>query len=338
VTSTPVSPAEARAMVRARELAARVRRHAPPNPWVGCVLLSPEGEVIGEGATAPPGGPHAEAAALAAAEDRARGATAVVTLEPCCHQGRTPPCTAALIEAGVKRVIAAVTDPDARVAGGGVEALRAAGIDVVVGHGGDEATAQLLPYLHQRQTGRPYVMVKLAATLDGRIAAPDGSSRWITGAEARADVHQLRAESDAVVVGAGTARADDPELTVREVEGEDPLRVVLGQLPEGARMGPALELSGPPAEVVAELGKRGALQVLVEGGARVAGDFHRAGCVDRYVIYLAPALMGGADGLPLMGGPGAGTMADIWRGRFLSHTRLGEDLRVDLVPLQETSG
>jgi diaminohydroxyphosphoribosylaminopyrimidine deaminase/5-amino-6-(5-phosphoribosylamino)uracil reductase len=321
------------AMRRALALSASVRTRTSPNPWVGCVVVGARGERF-EGATAPPGGPHAEVVALAAAGDRARGATLYTTLEPCAHHGRTPPCSRAVAAAGLARVVVALLDPDPQVSGRGVAELRAEGIDVTVGVGAAEAAEQLAPYLKHRRTGRPWVVLKLAATLDGRIAAPDGSSRWLTGAEARADAHRLRAESDAVLVGAGTVRTDDPELTVREAPAPEhqPLRVVLGRVPPGARVRPALELTGTPGEALDELGAKGVLQVLVEGGARVAHTFHRAGLVDRYVLYLAPALFGGDDGVPLFTGPGAPTVGELWRGRFVAVTRLGDDLRVDLAP------
>ena len=190
------------------------------------------------GATAPPGGPHAEVTALARAGDAARGATLYVTLEPCAHHGRTPPCTDAIVAAGVARVVVGIEDPDQRVAGRGIAALRAAGIDVTVGVAADEVAEQLAPYRKHRATGQPCVVLKLAASLDGRTAAPDGTSRWITGEAARRDVHRLRAHSDAVLVGAGTVRADDPELTVRldgASDGPQPLRVVLGRPPPAPR-------------------------------------------------------------------------------------------------------
>ncbi|MGI8491461.1 MAG: RibD family protein, partial [Acidimicrobiales bacterium] len=183
-----------------------------------------------------------------------------------------------------------------------------------------------------RSSGLPWVVLKLAATLDGRIAAPDGSSRWVTGPIARADVHRLRAESDAIMVGAGTIRAADPALTARGGDGRDPLRMVLGQASPGSRVQPALSYTDRPAAVLADLGRREVLQVLIEGGARVAHDFHQAGLIDRYVIYLAPALAGGDDGIPLFAGPGASTMSEVWRGRFVRVQRLGEDLRIDLAP------
>jgi diaminohydroxyphosphoribosylaminopyrimidine deaminase/5-amino-6-(5-phosphoribosylamino)uracil reductase len=272
-------------------------------------------------------------AALAAAGVAARGATLYVTLEPCAHHGRTPPCTDAIVGAGVARVVVGVEDPDPLVAGGGVAALRAAGIDVTVGVAADEVAEQLAPYLKHRTTGQPWVVLKMAASLDARTAAPDGTSRWITGEAARHDVHVLRSRSDAVLVGAGTVRVDDPELTVRLNDGLDhpqPLRVVLGQAPPGARVQPALELSGDLGDVLNELGRRGVVQLLVEGGATVAHEFHAAGLVDRYVLYLAPVFFGGDDGRPLFAGPGAGTIGDVWRGRLVSIERLGEDLRVEV--------
>jgi len=342
-------------MVRAVELAWSVRPRTSPNPWVGCVIVDQVGKVAGEGVTAPHGGPHAEVKALKMAGERARGATVYVTLEPCAHEGRTPPCTEALVRAGVRRVIAAIEDPDPKVAGSGFGALEAAGIEVSIGTLARTVSEQLRPYLVHRSTGRPYVVLKLAMTLDGRTAAADGSSRWITGAEARRDVHRLRAESDAVLVGAATVRRDDPELTVRDVgddggdsndggDGNDatkggprqPLRVVLGHVPAGARVLPAMELQGDLGAVLDELGSRGVLQVLVEGGAHVAHAFHSAGLVNRYVWYVAPVFLGGEDGKPVFAGPGAATMADAWRGRFVSVRQLGADLRIDVEP--EPSG
>jgi diaminohydroxyphosphoribosylaminopyrimidine deaminase/5-amino-6-(5-phosphoribosylamino)uracil reductase len=321
-------------MREALALAAAVRATTSPNPWVGAVLVGADGTEVG-GATSPPGGDHAEIVALRRAREAGldlRGATLVTTLEPCSHHGRTPPCADALLEAGVGRVVVGVEDPDPQVAGRGIARLRAAGVEVEVGVLADEVGRQLAPYLHHRSTGRPWVTLKLAATLDGRTAAPDGSSRWITGSEARTDVHRERAEHDAVLVGAGTIRADDPELTVRHVAGPDPLRVVLGSAPEGARVHPCLELSGDLGDVLDHLGGSGVLSVLVEGGPVVASAFHAAGLVDRYLLYLAPALLGGDDGKPLLAGPGATTMAAAWRGRFLSIGRLGPDLRLEVAP------
>jgi diaminohydroxyphosphoribosylaminopyrimidine deaminase / 5-amino-6-(5-phosphoribosylamino)uracil reductase len=324
-------------MRRAMAQAATVRSTTAPNPWVGSVVVprdaGPGGESSFVGATAPPGGPHAEVVALAEAGEAARGATLYATLEPCAHHGRTPPCTDAIIAAGVARVVIGIEDPDEQVAGRGIAALRAAGIEVTVGVAAEEVAEQLAPYRKHRTTGQPWVVLKIAASLDARTAAPDGTSRWITGEAARQDVHRLRSRSDAVLVGAGTIRSDDPELTVRlgdGVERQQPLRVVLGRAPATAKVQPALELSGDLDAVLTELGRRGVIQLLVEGGATVAHDFHAAGLVDRYVLYLAPVFFGGGDGHPIFAGPGAGTIEDVWRGRLVSVEQLGEDLRVEV--------
>jgi diaminohydroxyphosphoribosylaminopyrimidine deaminase/5-amino-6-(5-phosphoribosylamino)uracil reductase len=326
-------------MARALEAAESVRGRTAPNPWVGAVVVPASGDGPGyAGATAPPGGPHAEIGALEAAGGRAEGATIYVTLEPCAHHGRTPPCTEAIIRSGVRRVVVAVEDPDPQVSGRGLAALRAAGLDVELGVGAEQAREQLAAYLKHRRTGRPWVVLKLAATLDGGTAAPDGTSQWITGPAARLDAHRLRARSDAVLVGAGTVRADDPALTVRLPPGdpyfrssdEQPLRVVLGEAPAGAAVQPALQLSGAPDSVLDELGGRGVVQVLVEGGATVAHAFHAAGLVDRYILYLAPALFGGDDARSLFAGSGAPTIGQLWRGRVHSVTSLEGDLRVEL--------
>ncbi len=319
-------------MRRAVELAAAVRASTSPNPWVGSVVVTRDAEQF-EGATAPPGGPHAEVAALAAAGDAARGATLYTTLEPCCHEGRTGPCTAAIVAAGIGRVVVGIEDPDPNVRGQGIIQLRDAGVIVDVGILADDVRHQLAPYLKHRDTGRPWVILKLAATLDGHTAAPDGSSQWITGEPARADAHRLRAESDAVLVGVGTVRADDPALTVRLVDGRDPQRVVLGHAPPNARVHPALEVEGDLPAVLDDLGRRGVVQLLVEGGATVAHDFHAARLIDRYVLYLAPALFGGDDAHPIFRGPGAATIDDVWRGQIVDIARLGDDLRVEVACL-----
>ncbi|MHB1503406.1 MAG: bifunctional diaminohydroxyphosphoribosylaminopyrimidine deaminase/5-amino-6-(5-phosphoribosylamino)uracil reductase RibD [Acidimicrobiales bacterium] len=332
MTSAPKSEVnhDEHAMRRALELGEAVRGTTSPNPWVGCVIDAPSGTF--EGATQPPGGPHAEAVALAAAGSKARGATLYTTLEPCCHHGRTPPCTEAIVAAGVARVVVAVSDPDPSVSGRGIAALREAGIEVELGMAAASVSESLAPYLKHRMTGRPLVVLKLAASLDGRIAAPDGSSKWITGEQAREDVQRLRALCDAIVVGAGTVRADDPALTVRKdpMGGRQPLRVVLGRVPPGARVHPAVELSGDPGAVLDQLGSMGVLQVMVEGGAKVAHEFHTAGLVDRYVFYMAPMLLGGDDSVPMFAGRGAHTLDAAWRGRLVSVKILGADLRVEV--------
>lgn len=336
--TTPTDEAQ---MARAIELGAGARAISPPNPWVGCVLVTADGRTF-EGATEAAGGRHAEVVALDAARAAGvdvAGASAWVTLEPCAHHGRTPPCADALVDAGVQRVAVAVEDPDEQVAGKGVATLHEAGVEVVVGIGSDAAAESLAPYLHHRRTGRPFVVLKLATTLDGRTAASDGSSKWITGPEARADAHRLRAESDVVLVGAGTVRTDDPSLTVRDAPAPrgDPVRVVLGAAPTGAKVHPCLEWSGDLEQLLDELGGKGHLQLIVEGGARVAHAFHAAGLVDRYVVYLAPALFGGDDAAGLFSGPGAPTLTDLQRGRFVDVRRLGDDLRIDLLPTPNTT-
>lgn len=319
---------------RAVALGAAVRASTSPNPWVGCVLRAIDGRLF-EGATQPPGGPHAEAVALGVAGKAAEGATAYVTLEPCAHHGRTPPCADALVAAGVARVVVALQDPDPQVAGQGLARLAGAGLEVVqaTGPAAEEAARSLRPYLHHRRTGRPWVVLKLAASLDGRTAAPDGSSQWITGDDARRDAHRLRAESDAVLVGAGTVRADDPALTVRHVEAPrgDPLRIVLGRAPAGAAVHPCREHQGPVEPLLDDLGAAGVVQVLVEGGAGVAHDLHAAGLVDQYVLYVAPLLLGGDDARGLFAGAGAPTLGAAWRGHFEEVSLVGKDLRIDLL-------
>lgn len=330
-------------MTRAMAAAARVRCITGSNPWVGAVVRTEDGEMF-EGATLEPGAEHAEVLALRAAGERARGATLYVTLEPCAHTGRTGPCTEVIRDAGVGRVVVGVEDPDP-VSGAGLDELCAAGVEVTVGVQSDKVTAQLAPYLKHRRTGRPWVVLKLAATLDGGTAAPNGSSQWITSPPARVDGHRLRAESDAILVGAGTVRRDDPSLTVRDYAPPvlpssgvvDPERIVLGAVDARARVQPCREMSGDLTEVLDELGSSGVVQLLVEGGAAVAGDFHRAGLVDRYVIYVAPALFGGDDANGLFEGAGAWDIAEIWRGRFAAVERVGDDLRVELEPLPDTS-
>ncbi len=337
------------AMQLAIEAGAAVRGSTAPNPWVGAVLTTSDGQRF-TGATESPPGRHAEIVALDAA--KAAGvstsdAVLHVTLEPCCHSGRTPPCTDAIITAGIKRVVVGVSDPDPSVVsggvvGGGISALREAGITVEGPVVEDPASSneiatevakQLAPYLHQRRTGLPWVVLKLAATADGRTAAPDTSSQWITGEQARTDAHRLRARCDAVLVGAGTVRADNPSLTVRHCEGTDPRRVVLGRAPSDAAIHPCWEVSGSPAEVLAELGGKGVIELLIEGGAEVAAAFHGAGLVNEYVLYLAPALMGGDDGRPMFAGSGAPTIEQLWRGEIADVVQLGGDLRITLNPV-----
>lgn len=324
------SAAELAALARADALGAAGLGSTSPNPSVGCVVLSAAGGVVGEGATEPPPGRHAEVVALAASGDAARGGTAVVTLEPCRHHGRTPPCTDALIAAGVARVVLAAPDPHDE-AGGGAAVLAAAGIDVELV--GEDAAPSLRPWLAATRSGRPYVTLKTATTLDGRVAAPDGSSRWITGPEARADGHRLRARVDAIVVGSGTVLADDPALTVRDV-GVDrtPLRVVVdrrGRTPAGAKVrdagAPTLVTAAAPADLLADLFALGVRHVLLEGGPTLAGAFVAAGLVDELVAYIAPALLGGG---PSSLARDVTSIEDAVRLSVADITAVGPDVRV----------
>ncbi|MGW1520111.1 bifunctional diaminohydroxyphosphoribosylaminopyrimidine deaminase/5-amino-6-(5-phosphoribosylamino)uracil reductase RibD [Streptomyces sp. NPDC001436] len=348
------------AMRRAIELASRGLGSTSPNPVVGCVLTDPAGTVVGEGWHQRAGGPHAEVHALRAAGDAARGATAYVTLEPCNHTGRTGPCAQALIDAGVTRVVYAVPDPNPQATGGGAT-LRAAGIDTTAGLLADEAEQGNAAWLTSVRLGRPHVTWKYAATLDGRSAAEDGTSRWITSAESRADVHRLRAEADAVLVGAGTLRADDPHLAVRGTDGAtQPLRVVLdaraGLLPTARVLddaAPTLIVTGEDADtrhlpgadllrlplhegriplhrLLTELYARGVRSVLLEGGPTLAGAFLEAGAVDRVIGYIAPALLGA--GPAALAGAGITTIAHAVRLDITEAVRSGTDLRITAVP------
>ena len=325
-------------MALAVDVARTARVAARPNPWVGAIVIDADGAVIAEGATEPVGGRHAEVVALEAAGDRARGGTLAVTLEPCSHHGRTPPCAEAVIAAGISRVLIGVEDPDPRVSGQGIAQLREAGVEVASGVAAEIVAEQLAPYLHQRRTGRPYVIAKMAATLDGRTAAPDGTSNWISGQEARREVHRLRAESDAVLVGAGTVRADNPRLTVRDAVGPDPLRIVLGTASDDAEIRPCLEWTDTPEALLDHLGAEGHLQLLVEGGAETIATLLERDLVDRLVVYLAPSIHGGSSGHHLVGGVGATTIAELRRGRFIDVRRVGEDIRVEFDPRSGSFG
>ncbi|QKW10605.1 bifunctional diaminohydroxyphosphoribosylaminopyrimidine deaminase/5-amino-6-(5-phosphoribosylamino)uracil reductase RibD [Streptomyces sp. NA04227] len=343
-------------MRRAVELAARGLGSTSPNPVVGCVVLDAHGDVAGEGFHQRAGGPHAEVHALRAAGERARGGTALVTLEPCAHTGRTGPCSQALIDAGISRVVYAVADPTPGARGGATRLTRA-GVHVEQGLLAAEAEAVNTAWLTAVRLGRPHVTWKYAATLDGRIAAADGTSRWITSAEARADVHRLRAECDAVVVGSGTARADDPHLAVRGVDGAiQPLRVVIDTEARAVRPGSrVLDEAAPTLIAVAEdadadhlpevlrlprataggldvdalleaLYARDVRAVLLEGGPTLAAAFLAAGAVDRVVGYLAPVLLGA--GPAALADAGITTLTEALRLRTTEAVRIGEDLRI----------
>lgn len=359
-TAPAANEPERVAMRRAVQLAALGLGSTSPNPVVGCVIVNASGETVGEGYHQRAGGPHAEVHALRAAGEQARGATALVTLEPCNHTGRTGPCAQALIDAGIARVVYAVSDPNPD-ATGGAQRLRTAGVDVEAGLLEDEAAAGNAAWLTSVRLGRPHITWKYAATLDGRIAAADGTSRWITSAEARADVHRLRAECDAVVVGSGTQRADDPHLAVRGIEGAvQPLRVVVDTngtaVAPGARV---LDDAAPTLVAVAEnvtaeseaetvripradggldipalldeLHARGVRSVLLEGGPTLAGAFVAAGAVDRVVAYLAPVLLGA--GPAALTGGGITTITEALRLDVSETVRIGPDLRVTATPV-----
>lgn len=310
-------------MTRAADLGRGARRAASPNPGVGCVIAALSGEVF-EGATRPPGSAHAEAAALEAARAANAdliGATAWVTLEPCSHQGRTGPCADALAAAGVARVVVALEDPDPQVAGQGIQKLRDAGVVVEVGVNADEVAQDLTAYLTHRRTGRPYVTLKLAMTTDGATTT-DPPGGWITGPEARADTHRLRAETDAILVGAGTVRTDNPRLTTRDAAGPDPIRIVLGHAAPDAAVQPCLERTGDIGAILKELGSVGIMSLLLEGGEHVAAQFRDADRIDRYVLYVAHATPPVAERVA----------TKRWPGRVVDVTQIGHDVRVTLVP------
>ncbi|WP_431802186.1 bifunctional diaminohydroxyphosphoribosylaminopyrimidine deaminase/5-amino-6-(5-phosphoribosylamino)uracil reductase RibD [Microbacterium sp. bgisy203] len=327
------------AMLRALELARRGPRGL--NPQVGAVLLAADGKTLAEGWHRGAGTPHAEVDALTrlAAEpgpDAARGATAVVTLEPCNHTGRTGPCAQALIDAGVARVLYAIDDPG-RLSGGGAEHLRDAGVAVVPGVRADEAAALLDSWLTVQRLGRPHVTLKWAQSLDGRAAASDGTSQWITGPAARADVHRRRADADAIIVGSGTLLADDPALTARREDGSlydhQPRPVVVGTraVPQEAQVRrhplPLMQDEGDDlADLLDRLRELGVQRVFVEGGPTLASSFVRAGLVDEVLAYIAPTLLGG-DRLAL-GDLGVRSIDGKLRLEVASVERLGDDLLI----------
>jgi len=356
-----------RYMARALRLAERGLYSTDPNPRVGCVIVG-GGRVVGEGFHARAGEAHAEVHALAAAGAAARGATAYVTLEPCAHHGRTPPCADALLAAGIARVVYACGDPNPRVCGAGVGRLAAAGVVVESGLLAGPAAALNAGFFSRLRRGRPWLRVKLGASLDGRTALANGSSRWITSAAARADVQRLRARSSAILSGAASVVRDDARLTVRdaalELRGRLPLRVILDPglvLRPAARLfqepGPVLVLTGSvdaPARaaleaagaevvvlgggardlraVLALLAERGVNELLVEAGPRLAGSFLGAGLVDEFVLYLAPHLLG-HDGAPLAVLPTLDDLRDRWEFIYHDVRRVGPDLRLTLVPV-----
>jgi diaminohydroxyphosphoribosylaminopyrimidine deaminase / 5-amino-6-(5-phosphoribosylamino)uracil reductase len=340
--SMPFEEAEQAAMLRALVLAETVRGRTSPNPPVGAVILATDGTLAGEGATSPAGGPHAEIRALAAAGRDAEGGTAVVTLEPCAHTGRTGPCAAALIASGVKRVVFAVPDPNPEAAGG-ADLLREAGIEVVPGVETRAAIEGALgPWLHAVRTGRPFVTWKYAATMDGRAAAADLSARWISSQVSRVDAHALRGTVDAVLVGSGTVLADDPQLTARNADDEladhQPLRVVIDRrhrVPQSAQvLDSAAETlvldTAVPRFALKALYDQGVRHVLLEGGPTLAGAFLEARCVDEVIAYLAPKLLG--SGPAALGEAGIESIGEAVTLDVRDVTRLGDDIKVTARP------
>jgi diaminohydroxyphosphoribosylaminopyrimidine deaminase / 5-amino-6-(5-phosphoribosylamino)uracil reductase len=332
--------AELAAMTRALELAGTSGLPVGPNPRVGCVLLDADGTTVGEGLHRGAGTPHAEVDALSNAAGRSRGATAVVTLEPCDHTGRTGPCSRALIAAGVARVVFAQADPNP-AAGGGADTLRAAGVDVEGGLLADEARELNRAWTFAQLTGRPFVTWKLATTLDGRSAAADGSSRWVSSLPARRDTQRLRASCDAILVGTGTVLVDDPRLTARDEDDADLprerqlLRAVMGlrDLPPDRRVLDAaaetlLLRTRDPHEALAELHERERRHLLLEGGPTLAAAFVQAGLVDEVVAYVAPMLLGA--GLCAVGDLGITTIGDALRLDVTDVTTLGTGAETNL--------
>lgn len=319
--------------------AEQVKGATYPNPPVGAVILDRDGQVAGVGATQPTGGPHAEVMALRAAGDRAAGGTAVVTLEPCNHHGRTPPCVDGLVAAGISRVIYAVDDPNP-VAAGGSARMAASGIEVTPGVLSDEvAGGPLREWLHKQRTGTPHVTWKFATSVDGRSAAADGSSQWITSEAARADVHRKRAVADAIVVGTGTVFVDDPTLTARRPDGSlaerQPLRVVVGRREVSSDANVLNDDSHTmvirthdPHEVIRALSDR--TDILLEGGPTLAGAFLRAGVVNRILAYVAPILLGGP--ITAVDDVGVPSIGHAQRWRFDGVEAIGPDVRLSLVP------
>jgi diaminohydroxyphosphoribosylaminopyrimidine deaminase/5-amino-6-(5-phosphoribosylamino)uracil reductase len=354
---------DARWMQRALRLAARGQGRTSPNPMVGAVVVQ-KGELVGEGYHREVGGPHAEVWALRQAGDRARGGTIYVTLEPCSHHGRTPPCADALVQAGLGRVVAAMVDPNPRVSGAGLERLREAGIEVEVGVLEGEARRLNAAYIKHTVEGLPLVSLKAAMSLDGKIATASRESRWITGERARAVGHRLRAMHDAVMVGMGTVLADDPRLTVRQARGRTPRRVVVDskgrtpteaavlkadQIPviiavtEGAPEGKTAALRGAGAEVIEvssrdgrvdlqglmqDLASRQIQSVLVEGGGTLAEGLLAAGLVDRVYFFIAPKIIGGATAPTPVDGAGIAELSQAWRLERVQVRRVGEDILI----------
>jgi diaminohydroxyphosphoribosylaminopyrimidine deaminase/5-amino-6-(5-phosphoribosylamino)uracil reductase len=351
-------------MERAFELARLGEGRVEPNPMVGCVIVQGE-EVVGEGYHQRFGGPHAEREALQAAGQAARGATMYVTLEPCCHHGKTPPCTEAILAAGISRVVVATRDPFPQVDGGGIQVLREAGVDVEIGIGGPAASALNAPYIKLLEAGRPWVLAKWAMTLDGKIATRTGDSQWISNESSRAIVHQLRGRVDAILVGRGTAQADDPLLTARPAGPRTATRIVLdtnaslapdSQLARTAADVPVIVVTGSAAPednqqalaaagceiltiaaesreaqlqaLMSELGRRHMTNLLVEGGGTLLGSLHDAKLIDEAHVFIAPKIVGGHDAPSPIAGTGAALMNRVVNLQGVAIERLSDDIYI----------
>ena len=329
-------------MARALELSLKGVGQVSPGPLVGCVVVSASGEIVGEGFYVFEEIKHAETIALEQAGERARGGTAYVSLEPHAHRGRTPPCTDALLAAGIKRVVAPIEDLNPKVSGKGFAHLRAAGVSVETGLLREEAAQINEAYLHYMSTGLPFVHLKLAVSLDGKIATRTRDSRWVTGPESRARAHELRHQYDAILIGAGTAMTDDPSLTDRSGKPRRrPLvRVVLAdQLSPGSQLATAaseapviLFSESDLCIVLKELGNRSIQSVLVEGGSTVAGEFVDAGLVNKVTFFIAPKIIGGCDALNAVGGRGVEMMSDALELENVTVTQRGKDIEVTGYP------
>lgn len=353
-------------MQRALSLAMVGRITAPPNPWVGCVIVK-DNEIIGEGYHVRAGQPHAEIVALQKASERSAGSTLYVTLEPCSHFGKTPPCADALIKAKVARVVIGIEDPDSKVSGKGIERLQKAGITVDLGVEAEEIRKKMEPYLFHRRIGLPFCIAKAGISIDGRIAAKNGSSQWITSAQAREDAHLLRAESQAILIGSNTAINDNPSLTVRNISPQPaspPLRIILDSKGRVTPKPPLTETSLAPTliattekssskfrqdwkntgaevqifpeaeegihlpSVIKELGQRGILQILVEGGGTLLGSMLNAGLLQRFYLYIGPCILGN-EGRPLFNGLSIASIQEAIPLNFIESKRLGSTERLE---------
>ena len=349
-------------MQRALELAVLAEGNTSPNPMVGCVIVNAEGQIVGEGYHHKAGEPHAEVNALKEAGTEARGATAYVTLEPCAHYGRTGPCCVALAKAGIKKVVVACTDPNPQVAGEGINYLRLQGIEVVTGVCEEEALRLNEKFFCWISKQRPFISLKYAMTLDGKIAAYTGDSKWITGEEARTYAHRLRKQHDAILVGIGTVLEDNPELTTRMVQGKNPIRIVLDSnlrislmanvlnpaaqtiiftgleadafKVEALNAFPNVEVIRLPLEaghipldlMLIQLQQHGITSLLVEGGSQIHGAFKDAGLADRIYAFIAPKIVGGSRGFTPVGGQGSSTIEEGWQLTEVETMALGQDI------------